>query len=72
MSEEQLDILIRGIQADSRRMKSLQILEPQLEQLMNEGRPDLQGLYDALNKKELVSQQKLQELRTTFALGSVS
>lgn len=71
-SGEQLDVLIGGIQADSGRMKLLQILGTQLEQLVNEGHPDLWGLYDALNEEELVSQEELQDLRTKFALDSVS
>jgi hypothetical protein len=69
---EQLDVLIRGIQADSGRMKLLQILGTQLEQLVNEGHPDLRGLYDALKEEGLVSQEELQELRIMFALDSVS
>jgi hypothetical protein len=71
-SEEQLDVLIRDIQADSGRIKLLQILGTQLEQLVNKGHPDLWGLHDALDKEELVSQEELQELRTMFALDSVS
>lgn len=53
-------------------MKLLQILGPQLEQLVNKGHPDLWGLYGALNKEELITQEELQELRATFALDSVS
>lgn len=71
-SGEQLDVSIRGIQADSGRMKLLQILGTQLEQLVNVGHPDLWGLYDALSEEELVSHEELQDLRTTFALDSVS
>ena len=72
MNEEQLDILIKSIQADPRRMKLLQILEPQLEQLVHKGQPDLHALYEALWREELVSQRELQDLQGTFALDSVS
>ena len=72
MSSEQLDVLIGSIQADSGRMKLLRILGTQLERLVNEGHPDLWGLYDALTEEKLISQEDLQDLRTTFALDSVS
>jgi hypothetical protein len=38
---EQLDVMIKEIQADSKRMRLLQILGQQLELLINEGQPDL-------------------------------
>lgn len=72
MHGEQLDRLIRDIQADERRMTLLRILGPQLEQLVCKGRPDLHALYDGLCQERLVSQREMQDLRETFALDSVS
>ena len=71
-SDEQLDVLIGSIQADAGRIKLLQVLGTQLEQLVIDGHPDLLGLYDALNEQELASQEELQNLRTRFTLDSVS
>jgi hypothetical protein len=72
MSVEQLDVLIRNIQADSEKMKLLQILSQQLEQLVHEGRPDLHAFCDALKEERLVSGEEFKKLGTTFALDGVS
>jgi hypothetical protein len=71
-SAEQLDVLIRDIQADSRRVKLLEILSPQFEQLVNRGHPDLHVFYEALKEEKLMSENELRELRVIFALEGVS
>ncbi|GAB1201444.1 hypothetical protein APSETT445_000018 [Aspergillus pseudonomiae] len=60
--------LVKDIQADTRHMKLLQILEPQLEQLVQNGLPDLHRFYNDLNKAELLPQDTLRELSISFAL----
>lgn len=69
---EQLDIMIKDIQADSKRMGLLQILGQQLELLINEGRPDLHSLLTSLEAGLLVSEEEYRELRATFSLEAVS
>jgi hypothetical protein len=60
MDAEQLNIITRDLQADSKHMRLLQILGQQLELLINEGR-----LY-------LVSEEEDRDLRATFAMEAVS
>jgi hypothetical protein len=67
-----LDAMIRNVEADSKRMQLLHILGRQLEQLINEGHPDLHAFYDALKKEKLVSEEEFRELHVTFALDGVS
>jgi hypothetical protein len=43
-----------------------------LEQLINEGHPNLYAFYDALKKEKLVLKKEFQELHVTFALDGVS
>jgi hypothetical protein len=69
---EQLDVLIKDIQADPKRVRLLQILGHQLELLINEGRPDLHFLYTSLRAETVVSEEEYSELMTTFALEDVS
>lgn len=52
-------------------MQLLRILGPQLEQLINEGHPDLHAFYDALKKEKLVSEEEFQELHVTFGWWGV-
>jgi hypothetical protein len=72
MDMEHLDIVIKDIQADSKRMRLLHILGQQLELLINEGRPDLESLFASLQTETLVSEEEYGELRATFALEAVS
>jgi hypothetical protein len=72
MSVEQLNVLIRNVQADSKKMRLLQILSQQLEQLVHEGRPDLHAFYAALKEERLVSGDEFRQLGVTFALDGVS
>src|SRR4030095_845811 len=67
----QLDILIRDIQADSKRMQLLHILGHQLELLINEGRPGLQSLFTTLKVEALVSEEEDRDLRANFSLKAV-
>lgn len=69
---EQLDILIKDIQADLKRMRLLQILSQQLELLINEGKPNLHSLFTSLTVESLVSEEECRELMATFALEAVS
>ena len=69
---EQINSLIRYIQTDAQQMKLLQILGPQLEQLVDRGSPDLCGFYQDLKREKLISDGELCELQKAFALESVS
>jgi hypothetical protein len=69
---EQLDVMIKDIQADSKRIRLLQILGQQLELLINEGQPDPDALFASLKTEILVSGEEYGELRATFSLQAVS
>lgn len=71
MDGEQLDSMIKDIQADSKRVRLFEILGQQLELLINKGQPDLHSLYTSLKAETLVSEEELRELRAIFALESV-
>ncbi|KAE8334482.1 hypothetical protein BDV24DRAFT_170146 [Aspergillus arachidicola] len=68
LGKDQLNTLVKDIQTDTRHMKLLQILEPQLEQLVQNGLTDLHRFYNDLNKAELLPQDTLRELPMSFAL----
>ena len=72
MKVEELDVIIRDVEADPKRMQLLDILGRQLEQWINEGHPDLHAFYDALKKKRLVSDEEFLQLHVTFAMDGVS
>jgi hypothetical protein len=72
MNGEQLDSMIRDIQADSKLVRLFDILGQQLELWINKGQPDLHSLYISLEAETLVSEEELRELRAAFALESVS
>jgi hypothetical protein len=72
MSVEQLDVLIRNFQADSKKMKLLRILSQQLEQLVREGRADIHAFCNTLNEEKLVSEEEFRHLGAIFALDGVS
>ena len=67
MSIEQLDTLIKDIQADSRQTQLLQILSEQLELLIREEKPDLYSVFASLESKGLVSEKECIELKASFA-----
>ncbi|KAB8213218.1 hypothetical protein BDV33DRAFT_210420 [Aspergillus novoparasiticus] len=67
-SMEQLDTLVQSIQSDTRYMKLLRILAPQLEHLVKNGLPDLHVFYKDLKKAKLLSENELSELEGRFAL----
>jgi hypothetical protein len=69
---EQLDVIIKDIQADLKRVQLLQILGQQLELLINEGQPDLHSLFTSLKAEHLVSEEEYTKLRVTFSLETVS
>jgi hypothetical protein len=72
MDMKYLDVMIKDIQADSKRMRLLYILGQQLERLINEGQPDLDFLFASLQIETLVSEEEYGKLRATFALEAVS
>jgi hypothetical protein len=72
MSPEQLDILVRDIQADARHMELLQLLSAQIERLVNSGSPDLRVFYRDLKEAELMSEDDLRQLQEAFDLEDVS
>ena len=62
MTAEQIKILIRYIQSDVQQMKLLQILDPQLEQLVDSGSLNLHGFYQTPRREKLISDSKLCKL----------
>lgn len=64
----QLDTLVKDIQADNRRMKLLQMLRPQLEQLVGGRSPSLHMYYKDLKEVELLSENDLCELQIRTSL----
>lgn len=72
MNAEQINSLIRYIQTDVQQMKLLQILDPQLEQLVDRESPDLCCFYQTLKREKLISDGKLCELQKAFALEGIS
>jgi hypothetical protein len=72
MDTEHLDVIIKDIQADSKRIRLLHILGQQLELLINKGRPDLASLFASLQTETLMSEEEYGELRGTFALKAVN
>jgi len=56
MKMEQLEVLIKNIQEDPRRVRLLGILGQQLELLINSGQPDIAQLFTLLKEKALVSE----------------
>ena len=69
---EQLDDLVRDIQADAKRIRLLNILGRQLELFITGGQPDLDNLLISLKAEALVSDDEYCELESTFALDKVS
>jgi hypothetical protein len=69
--ETELNILIKDIQTDSRRVRLLQILSGQLELLINKGKPNLCSLLTSLKEESLLSEEDYKELRAHYALETV-
>ncbi|KAE8358565.1 hypothetical protein BDV27DRAFT_163459 [Aspergillus caelatus] len=65
---EEVDNIIKAIQADAGHMKLLQILAPQLEHLVKIGLPDLHIFYKDLKEAKLLSESELRQLEGRFAL----
>ncbi|BDD60236.1 hypothetical protein MAP00_005381 [Monascus purpureus] len=65
---EEVDNIIKAIQADAGHMKLLKILAPQLEHLVKIGLPDLHIFYKDLKEAKLVSESELRQLEGRFAL----
>jgi hypothetical protein len=72
MDVETLDSMIKDIQSNSKHVRLLQILGHQLELLINEGHPDLHSLLTSMKTDALVSEEEYQELKSNFALETVS
>jgi hypothetical protein len=66
MSTEQLEGLIKDVQADPRRVRLLRILGQQLELLVNSGQPDITRLFTSLREEALVSEVEYEELKVAF------
>ena len=71
MKVNQLNVLIRDIQADDKQVRLLNVLGQQFELLINRGRVDLDCLFASLQAEGLVSAEKVNELKSTFALEAV-
>jgi hypothetical protein len=59
---EQLDYMIRRIQADSKYIKLLRILSKQLERFIIEGRLDIHSFYVMTVKEGLLSEHEHEEI----------
>jgi hypothetical protein len=66
MSTEQLEGLIKDVQAGPRRVRLLRILGQQLELLVNSGQPDITRLFTSLREEALVSEVEYEELKVAF------
>ena len=71
MKIDQLNVLIRDIQADDKQVRLLNILGQQFELLINRGQVDLDCLFASLQAEGLVSEEEVNELKPTFALEAV-
>lgn len=71
MDSEELGILMKGFQADSRRMRLLQILDKQLELFIATGKPDLRLFFTSLKEETLLPEEEHSELMHKFHLDAV-
>jgi hypothetical protein len=71
MKMEQLEVLIKSVQADPRRVRLLVILGQQLELLINSGQPDIARLFTSLKEEALVSEVEYEELKAAFSFETV-
>lgn len=67
MNMEQLDALVKGIRADPKRVRLLDILGSQLELFINTGQSDIDCLLASLEAEALVSRKDCEELKIAFA-----
>lgn len=72
MNSNRLNDLVRKVKANPQHMKLLQILNPQLNQLVTEGSPNLPTFWRDLKNEELISEDEHQELQGIFPLEHVS
>lgn len=72
MSTKDLDLAIQNIKDDREHIELLATLSPQLQRLVNYGRPDLHLFYEDLNSTKLLSETEIQELRKEYILQQVS
>ncbi|KAK5042846.1 hypothetical protein LTR84_012801 [Exophiala bonariae] len=70
MSGEQLDVMIRDIQKDPRRILLLDILGRQLEDLIAEKSPDLHELCETLRAENLVLEEECQVLHAILCVDA--
>ncbi|KAF7166574.1 hypothetical protein CNMCM6106_002349 [Aspergillus hiratsukae] len=70
MSEEKLDDWIEKTKEDTNQKLLWQILGPQLDRLVENGSPDLQAFYEDLSKKELVTEEEINEMKICYPLDS--
>ena len=71
MKANQLNVLIRDIQADDKQVRLLNVLGQQFVLLINRGRVNLDCLFASLQAEGLVSAEEVNELKSTFALEAV-
>lgn len=72
MSEEKLDDWIKKTREDFKQQELWDILTPQLDRLVERGSPDLHAFYEDLWKKQLVTEQEINEMKMCYPLDSVS
>jgi hypothetical protein len=72
MSEEKLDNWIEKTKEDANQKLLWQILGPQLDGLVENGSPDLGAFYEDLRTKQLVTEEEIKEMKTSYPLDSVS
>jgi hypothetical protein len=72
MSEENLDVWIKKTKEDSKQKQLWEILGPQLDHLVMNGSPDLRAFYKDLRRKQLVTEEEINEMRICYHLDSVS
>ncbi|KAF7173935.1 hypothetical protein CNMCM6106_008021 [Aspergillus hiratsukae] len=70
MSEEKLDDWIKKTKDDFKQKELWEILGPQLDRLVEKGSPDLQAFYKDLRKKQLVTEEEIDEMNICYPLDS--
>jgi hypothetical protein len=72
MSEKALDDWIKKAKEDSKQKQLWEILGPQLDHLVVNGSPDLRAFYKDLRRKQLVTEEEINEMKICCPLDSVS
>jgi hypothetical protein len=70
MGMRELDVLVRNIRADAKRLRLLDILGQQLRLLITD-KPNLDSLLSSLKAEALVAEEDCGDLKLTFALEAV-